>query len=437
MTSSIPLLNPSPATATTVAYPFTTNDVNDVNGVNVDNVNISGGGRRTCVYREAYKHILLPVVYSVVFALALALNGSVLYLCAFRTERRRWSANLVYLANLAAADLLYACSLPLLVLNYARRDRWPFGDAACRAVRFAFYANLYGSVAFLAAVSLNRYLGVCHPLRFGGLRGRRAAARVSAAAWLAVAAETAPTAAFARSGVLSGRAVCYDLTSPENFAAYFPYGVALTAVGFAAPFAVVAACYVAIVRALLRRRRSRVGQVRHGGGTGAGGGGEVKRAGGRSFRLIAVVCLSFAVCFLPFHVTRMVYLFVKMYGGGGGGNGGNDGGGSNYTAAAVGGGNYTIGGVGDEPSCELVQTVSTIYKATRPLASLNCCINPVLYFLSGDYYRRGGAARWRCCGGGGGGGGTVVPASTAGASRDSEPSNTDAVVAAVVAVEGR
>nr|XP_032834426.1 P2Y purinoceptor 6-like [Petromyzon marinus] len=395
MTSSIPLLNPSPATATTVAYPFTTNDVNDVNGVNVDNVSISGGGggggRRTCVYREAYKHILLPVVYSVVFALALALNGSVLYLCAFRTERRRWSANLVYLANLAAADLLYACSLPLLVLNYARRDRWPFGDAACRAVRFAFYANLYGSVAFLAAVSLNRYLGVCHPLRFGGLRGRRAAARVSAAAWLAVAAETAPTAAFARSGVLSGRAVCYDLTSPENFAAYFPYGVALTAVGFAAPFAVVAACYVAIVRALLRRRRSRVGQ----------------RAGGRSFRLIAVVCLSFAVCFLPFHVTRMVYLFVK-----------------------------TIGGVGDEPSCELVQTVSTIYKATRPLASLNCCINPVLYFLSGDYYRRGGAARWRCCGGGGGGG-TVVPASTAGASRDSEPSNTDAVVAAVVAVEGR
>ncbi|XP_078478784.1 P2Y purinoceptor 6-like [Lampetra planeri] len=402
MTSSIHLLNPSSATATTAASPFTTNDINDINNINDINMNSSGGGggRRTCLYREAYKHILLPAVYSVVFALALALNGSVLYLCAFRTERRRWSANLVYLANLAAADLLYACSLPLLVLNYAWRDRWPFGDAACRAVRFAFYANLYGSVAFLAAISLNRYLGVCHPLRFGGLRGSRAAARISLAAWLAVAVETAPTAAFARSGVLRGRAVCYDLTSPENFAAYFPYGVALTAVGFAVPFAVIAACYVAIVRALVRRRKSRVCQMRHGAGAGGGGGaGEVKRAGGRSFRLIAVVCLSFAVCFLPFHVTRMVYLFVKMYGG---------------------------------ASCELVQTVSTIYKATRPLASLNCCINPVLYFLSGDYYRRGGAAHRGCCGGG-----TVVPASTAGGSRDAEPSITDAVVTAVVAVERR
>ncbi|CAN0384733.1 unnamed protein product [Lampetra fluviatilis] len=433
MTSSIHLLNPSSATATTAASPFTTNDINDINNINDINMNSSGGGggRRTCLYREAYKHILLPAVYSVVFALALALNGSVLYLCAFRTERRRWSANLVYLANLAAADLLYACSLPLLVLNYAWRDRWPFGDAACRAVRFAFYANLYGSVAFLAAISLNRYLGVCHPLRFGGLRGSRSAARISLAAWLAVAVETAPTAAFARSGVLRGRAVCYDLTSPENFAAYFPYGVALTAVGFAVPFAVIAACYVAIVRALVRRRKSRVCQMRH--GAGGGGAGEVKRAGGRSFRLIAVVCLSFAVCFLPFHVTRMVYLFVKMYGGGGGGGG--DGGGGNYTAAVVGGGNYTIVGVGDESSCELVQTVSTIYKATRPLASLNCCINPVLYFLSGDYYRRGGAAHRGCCGGGGGG--TVVPASTAGGSRDAEPSITDAVVTAVVAVERR
>ena len=102
-----------------------------------------GSPPTTCVYRENFKQLLLPPVYTL---------------------------------NLALADLLYACSLPLLIYNYAQGDHWPFGDLTCRLIRFLFYANLHGSILFLTCISFQRYLGICHPLAPWHKRGGRRAA---------------------------------------------------------------------------------------------------------------------------------------------------------------------------------------------------------------------------------------------------------------------
>lgn len=84
-----------------------------------------GSPPTTCVYRENFKRLLLPPVYSVVLAAGLPLNICVIVqIC---TSRRTLTRTAVYNLNLALADLLYACSLPLLIYNYARGDHWPFG----------------------------------------------------------------------------------------------------------------------------------------------------------------------------------------------------------------------------------------------------------------------------------------------------------------------
>lgn len=125
----------------------------------------------TCVYRENFKQLLLPPVYSVVLVAGLPLNACVIaQIC---TSRRALTRTAVYTLNLALADLLYACSLPLLIYNYAQGDHWPFGDLTCRLVRFLFYANLHGSILFLTCISFQRYLGICHPLAAWHKRGGR------------------------------------------------------------------------------------------------------------------------------------------------------------------------------------------------------------------------------------------------------------------------
>lgn len=99
--------------------------------------NINGLSAVRCTYKEDFKRILLPAVYTFVFLLGLPLNAAVI-LKIWR-KRPSLSKNNIYMLNLAIADLLYVMSLPLLVYNYGSHDYWPFGEFTCKLVRFQFY----------------------------------------------------------------------------------------------------------------------------------------------------------------------------------------------------------------------------------------------------------------------------------------------------------
>lgn len=106
---------------------------------NISNISSSSSGITflRCTYKEDFKRILLPAVYTLVFLLGLPLNAAVI-LKIWRT-RPNLSKNNIYMLNLAIADFLYVMSLPLLIYNYASHDYWPFGQFACKLVRFQFY----------------------------------------------------------------------------------------------------------------------------------------------------------------------------------------------------------------------------------------------------------------------------------------------------------
>ncbi|XP_036393530.1 P2Y purinoceptor 3-like [Megalops cyprinoides] len=291
-----------------------------------------------CPVSETYKEILLPVTYSLVFVLGLALNGRLLWLVCFRTKT--WSCSVIYLVNLAVADLLHVLTLPLLIVSYAMYDVWLFGDAACKAVRFFFYTNLHGSIMFLMCISIHRFLGVCYPIKAIKYRTKRIAVLASALVWILVTGEIFPTLAFAHSGFINNVTVCFDLTSPGKFKQYFPYGMFLSVVGFLLPFLVIVTCYCLMMRTLSTIDDNiKVG----------------KEMRTKSVRTILVVCLLFALCFVPYHIMRTIYLFVRV-----------------YLAS----------------NCTVLNVVMVTYKIWRPIASFNSCINPILYFMCSDRQRK-------------------------------------------------
>lgn len=299
-----------------------------------------GSPPTTCVYRENFKRLLLPPVYSVVLAAGLPLNICVIVqICS---SRRALTRSAVYTLNLALADLLYACSLPLLIYNYARGDHWPFGDFTCRLVRFLFYANLHGSILFLTCISFQRYLGICYPLAPWHKRGgRRAAWVVCGAVWLAVTTQCLPTAFFASTGIQRNRTVCYDLSSPALATRYLPYGMALTVIGFLLPFAALLACYCRLARRLCRQDGP------------AGPVAQERR--GKAARMAVVVAAVFAISFLPFHITKTAYLAVRSTPG---------------------------------VSCPVLEAFAAAYKGTRPFASANSVLDPILFYFTQKKFRR-------------------------------------------------
>ncbi|XP_067841738.1 P2Y purinoceptor 3 [Heptranchias perlo] len=294
-----------------------------------------------CTFQEKFKNILLPVAYTVVLVLGVALNLTVIVQIGL--SLKPLTRTTIYMLNLAIADLLYVCSLPLLIYNYIHMDYWPFGELMCKAVRFLFYANLHGSILFLTCISLQRYIGICYPLSsWHKKRGPRFAWTVCGLIWLFVAVECAPTWIFASTGTQRNRTVCYDLSSPEFSLYYFPYGITLSVVGFAIPFVGLLTCYCAMAKAL-RKPAQDLGLA-------------IQRKKSKALRMVVIVAAVFIVSFLPFHLTKTMYLIVR-------------------TQSSI--------------TCEALQGFARAYKSTRPLATMNSVLDPILFYFTHEKIRQG------------------------------------------------
>ncbi|KAF7650375.1 hypothetical protein LDENG_00126780 [Lucifuga dentata] len=373
----------------------------------------------SCSFDESYKYVFLPVCYSLTFLFSLSLNSVVLLRscrlhggCCGRGGRR-WNTSLIYMVNLASTDLMYGLSLPFLVASYVLRDRWVFGDFMCRLVRFLFYFNLYCSIFFLTCISVHRYLGICHPMRTITLESKRAVKATCALVWAVVFILTCPIFRFAQTGFMvrgsggggpggtssganttwaeeeegllaassstvEGYVNCWDDAIDKEFADYVPYGIVLHLLGFFIPFVIIAWCYSQVVRTIFQTLRSPPSSI-EGGEDGAGDG--VAEAGRdrertsvsisgsqyshyirrrrKSIKTIVTITLLFALCFLPFHVTRTLFLLLRR---------------------------------GQLGGCNAMKAVSICYKVTRPLASCNAWLNALLYFLTGD---KGAPCCWK------------------------------------------
>ncbi|XP_004000641.2 P2Y purinoceptor 4 [Felis catus] len=289
-----------------------------------------------CWFDEEFKFVLLPVSYTVVFVLGLGLNAPALWLFLFHL--RPWDATVTYMFHLALSDTLYVLSLPTLVYYYAAHNHWPFGTGLCKFIRFLFYWNLYCSVLFLTCISVHRYLGICHPLRALRWGQPRFAGFLCLAVWLVVAGCLVPNLLFVTTSPKGDTILCHDTTWPEEFDHYVHFSSAIMGLLFGVPCLVTLVCYGLMARRLYRPLPRTAQSSSH----------------LCSLRTITLVLTVFAVCFVPFHITRTIYYMSRLL----------------------------------EADCRVLNIVNVVYKVTRPLASANSCLDPVLYLLTGDKYRR-------------------------------------------------
>ncbi|XP_069915038.1 proteinase-activated receptor 4 isoform X2 [Oryctolagus cuniculus] len=236
---------------------------------------------------------LVPGLYGLVLVVGLPANGLALWVLATRVPRL---PSTLLLMNLAAADLLLALVLPPRLAYHLRGQRWPFGEAACRAATAALYGHMYGSLLLLAAVSLDRYLALVHPLRARALRGQRLAAGLCAAAWLSAAALAAPLLMQRQTFRLAGsdRVLCHDVLPQDAQLAYWrPAFTCLALLGCFLPLLAMLLCHGATLRTLA-----------------AGG-----QRYGHALRLTALVLASAVGFFTPSNVLLLLHYTNPRHGG--------------------------------------------------------------------------------------------------------------------------
>ncbi|XP_043913381.1 P2Y purinoceptor 4-like isoform X2 [Protopterus annectens] len=293
-----------------------------------------------CVFNEGFKYVLLPVTYSIVFVVGLILNTISLWM--FTCQMRPWNPSTIYMFNLTVSDTLYLFSLPLLAYYYSKENYWPFGVGLCKIVRFLFYTNLYGSILFLTCISMHRYVGICHPIWALKWVNVKYASIICACVWVVVIICIIPNLFFVTVRESGNTTLCYDTTTPDKFEQYVYYSSVIMILLFAIPIVVIIVCYCLMAKELSKPFASSSISNE-----------SISMVKKKSLKMVIIVLVVIIICFVPFHITRTLYYTFRLY-------------------------NY---------NCHKLNTVNLAYKLTRPLASSNSCLDPILYFFAGDNYR--------------------------------------------------
>ncbi|XP_042637541.1 proteinase-activated receptor 4 [Orycteropus afer afer] len=281
---------------------------------------------------------LVPTLYTLALALGLPANGLALWVLATSVPRL---PSTLLLMNLAAADLLLGLALPLRIAYHLRGQRWPFGEAACRLATVTLYGHMYCSLLLLAAIALDRYLAVVHPLRARSLRGRALATGLCAAAWLAAAALALPLAlqrqTFWLGGADAGRLLCHDvLPLGAQVSHWRPAFTCLALLGCFVPLLAMALCYGATLRALATSGR----RYSH------------------AWRLAALVLVSALAFFAPSNVLLLLHY--------------------------------------SDPAPHAWGDLYAAYLPSLALSTLNSCVDPfVYYYVSAEFREKVGRALCR------------------------------------------
>ncbi|KAM6953183.1 uncharacterized protein FYW47_013791 [Aplochiton taeniatus] len=311
---------------------------------------------------KTYQHHVYAVVYSVI--LVPGLLGNVLALWVFQAYVRETKRAVVFMMNLAVADLMQVLSLPLRIYYYLNKE-WPFGHTVCMLCFYLKYVNMYASIFFLVCVSVRRCELIMRPLQYNSSR-HRGDIYVCVAGWLLVCLGclpfpllrnphhglTRPALRTNSSALLSSSSplptsnpapVCFAELPMRPISAPAAWALLVGAelVGFILPLVLVLACACLTAGSLRERGEGAVQDQ-----------GEKRKA----LRMVLTCAVVFLICFAPYHITMPLDFLAKS---------------------------DSLG------SCALRNLVLRCHPVTLCLASLNSGLDPLMYyFTTGEFRRR-------------------------------------------------
>ncbi|KAJ8005734.1 hypothetical protein DPEC_G00120980 [Dallia pectoralis] len=285
--------------------------------------------------------VFVPTVYTLVFVVSVPLNLVAVVMFVRRIRPRKPAV--IYMLNLACADLLFALLLPFRISYHFHGNDWVYSAFMCRLVTGAFYCNMYCSVLLMMCISVDRFLAVVYPMDSLTWRSPRTAAVVCGAMWLLAMGGVAPLLLSRQTVNLPdvGITTCHDVQDIGTLRSYYLYFFPIySSVFFFVPLVFTAVCYIRIVQALTManvENRSR------------------KK---RAVVMAVTVLVVFVACFTPTNVILLVH-YLKLA------HGHSD---SSYQA----------------------------YLLSMCVGSLSCCLDPLIYYFGSSQCQRQVSALLGC-----------------------------------------
>ena len=166
-----------------------------------------------------WSHVLALLLY--IFLFLLAIFGNALALWILRTKPELRTLTHAFLTNLVVADLLLALLTPFeAVATFSAV--YVFGDYGCKIQRTSLYFFYAASILTLSAISLERYVAICYPLKYDDFKKRKT--RIIVCIWLFSALIVIPHVYLSEERTLNGEMVCFQFHTTDKTRSPFFWG---------------------------------------------------------------------------------------------------------------------------------------------------------------------------------------------------------------------
>ncbi|XP_032805910.2 neuromedin-K receptor [Petromyzon marinus] len=253
-------------------------------------VNASAGGATNRFAQRPWQVALWSVAYGGIVAVAFFGNMVVIWIVV--AHRRMRTVTNYFLVNLAVADSAMAALNTSINFVYAVHNDWYFGGAYCRFQNFIPVAAVFASIYSMTAIAVDRYMAIRHPLK--PRMTAQSTRLVMAGIWALAMCLSLPLSIYSRVEQRFGRFVCLvDWPGKMGGDSQFIYQLVVMTLVYVFPLLVMAVTYTIVGVTLW-------------GGTIPGDSSEHFREQLRSKRkvvkMMIVVVVTFAVCWMPYHV---------------------------------------------------------------------------------------------------------------------------------------
>ncbi|XP_044138973.1 proteinase-activated receptor 1-like [Bufo gargarizans] len=193
----------------------------------------------------------IPSVYTLVFMVALPINVMAIFIFLIKIKVRKPAV--VYMLNLAIADVLFIIFLPFTIIYRFSGNDWRIGEGMCRLVTAAFNCNMYCSVLLMTSISVDRFLAVVYPIQSLYWRTTTRAWMACILTWILAISSTVPLLITQQTYHIKTLNIttCHDMLPLEvrrNFYAhYFTTYISLL---FFLPLIITTFCYIGVIRKL-------------------------------------------------------------------------------------------------------------------------------------------------------------------------------------------
>ncbi|XP_048507058.1 tachykinin-like peptides receptor 99D isoform X2 [Athalia rosae] len=299
------------------------------------------------------------MIWTVLFAgmIVVATGGNLIVIWIVLAHKRMRTVTNYFLVNLSIADAMVSTLNVIFNYTYMLNSHWPFGNLYCKISQFIAVLTICASVFTLMAISIDRYMAIMNPLR--PRMGRRATLCIAVAIWMVGAVLSLPMLLFYTTftqNFVNGevRVICYsdwpNRTDDGLSYGEYLYNVIFMILTYFLPIGSMTFTYARVglelwgSQSIGEATQRQLDNIRS------------KR---RVVKMMIVVVVIFAVCWLPFHV----YFIVTS----------------------------SLPEITNEPY------IQEVFLAIYWLAMSNSMYNPIIYCWMNSRFRRGFAQFFSWC----------------------------------------